>query len=140
MTKTTPASADVLSFLNAVEHPTRRADGLALYDMMARISGLKPRMWGPTIVGFGSYDYTYESGHSGTSLRVGFSPRKARLVVYIMPGFEGYGERLAALGKHKTGSSCLYINKLADVDTTVLEQLVRESLEAMEQKYPSSTG
>lgn len=108
--------------------------------MMARISGLKPRMWGPTIVGFGSYDYTYESGHSGTSLRVGFSPRKARLVVYIMPGFEGYAERLAALGKHKTGSSCLYINKLADVDTTVLEQLVRESLEAMEQKYPSSTG
>lgn len=137
MTKTTPTTVEVQGFLDAVEHPTRRADARTLYEMMDRVSGLEARMWGPTIVGFGSYNYTYESGRSGTSLRVGFSPRKAKLVVYIMPGFDTYSELLQRLGKHKTGSSCLYINKLADVDTAVLEELVRRSLEAMAERYPT---
>ena len=137
MAKTTPTTVEVQRFLDAVEHPTRRADGLTLYEMMDRVSGLEARMWGPTIVGFGSYNYTYESGRSGTSLRVGFSPRKAKLVVYIMPGFDTYDELLQRLGKHKTGSSCLYINKLADVDMAVLEELVRRSLDAMAERYPT---
>jgi len=137
LTKTTPTTVEVQGFLDAVEHPTRRADARTLYEMMDRVSGLEARMWGPTIVGFGSYNYTYESGRSGTSLRVGFSPRKAKLVVYIMPGFDTYSELLQRLGKHKTGSSCLYINKLADVDTAVLEELVRRSLEAMAERYPT---
>jgi hypothetical protein len=92
-------------------------------------------MWGSTIVGFGQYEYTYASGHSGSWARVGFSPRKTSLSVYLMPGFDAQGDLLKQLGKHKLGKSCLYINKLADVDMAVLRQLVQRALDEMKAKY-----
>lgn len=134
--KTIATTADVSDFLNAVDHPTRRADALALDQMFRRISGFAPRMWGPTIIGYGSYDYVYESGRSGTYLATGFSPRKANLSIYIMPGYQDYSEIRGRLGKHKTGVSCLYLNKLADVDMDVLEELVRAGLQDLKGIWP----
>ena len=92
-------------------------------------------MWGSSIVGFGSYHYRYASGREGNSLVVGFSPRKQNMVIYIMPGFSDYGEILDGLGKFRTGRSCLYVNKLDDVDLVLLEQLVRESFREMKRRY-----
>ena len=103
--------------------------------MMREATGCRPKMWGPSIVGYGSYEYKYESGREGIFLLCGFSPRKANLVVYIMPGFSSFGPLLKKLGKHKTGSSCLYINKLADVDEKVLKKLIVDSVKHMRQKY-----
>ena len=103
--------------------------------MMRRITGEEPRLWGPSIIGFGEYHYKYESGREGDFMRVGFSPRKANLVLYIMPGFARHDALLDRLGKHKTGKSCLYINKLDDVDRDVLETLIAESWAAMAEKY-----
>ena len=95
-------------------------------------------MFGPTIIGYGSYDYTYESGHSGTSLATGFSPRKANLVLYIMPGYQDYGAMLERLGKHKLGKACLYINKLADVDMAVVEEIVATGVKDLGTRWPIS--
>lgn len=129
--KNRPTEQSVIDFLNSVEHKTRREDGFALLEMMAEITGEEAVMWGSSIVGFGSYHYQYESGREGDMPLVGFSPRKQSMTVYIMPGFDAYDEMLAALGKHKTGKSCLYVNKLADVDKTVLRDLIRQSYEHM---------
>lgn len=115
-------------FIDSVDHPTRKADAETLDAMFQRLTGWQPRMFGPTIIGYGSYDYTYDSGHSGTTLATGFSPRKANQVLYIMPGYADMGDALNRLGKHKIGKSCLYINKLADVDMTVLEEIVQAGL------------
>jgi hypothetical protein len=104
--------------------------------MMQRLSGHPPRMLGPSIIGFGSYHYRYDSGHEGDMARIGFSPRKANTVLYIVDGFEGHAELMAKLGKHKTGTSCLYIKRLSDITGSVLEQLCAESLKWMAQKYP----
>lgn len=133
--KTVPNSASVADFVAAVEHPRRRADAEALMKLMEELSGESPRMWGGSIIGFGEYHYRYESGREGDMPRVGFSPRKSNLSLYIMSGFEDYGELLSQLGKHKVGKSCLYINKLADVDLEVLSQLVTASLDYMNRKY-----
>jgi len=134
--KTRPTGVTVDDFISSIEHPVRRADGKAVCEMMARITGEQPRMWGPSIIGFGSYHYKYDSGHEGTACRLGFSPRKAELVLYLLNGSEGEAERLARLGKHRIGKSCLYINKLSDVDMDVLENLARASLDYMNQRYP----
>ncbi|MCB9792451.1 MAG: DUF1801 domain-containing protein [Alphaproteobacteria bacterium] len=134
--KTQPTDADVLAFLSAVEHPGKRADALALHQMMQEISGEPGRMWGSSIVGYGQYHYRYDSGREGDFMRVGFSPRKANISLYIMPGFEIAGELMGKLGKHKTGKSCLTIHKLADVDASVLRQLIRLSLDEMARRYP----
>ncbi len=133
-TKATPVS--VVDFLAAVDNPERRADGETLCAMLTRITGEEPRMWGPSIIGFGSYHYKYDSGHEGTSCRLGFSPRKAELVLYVLSGADDEADRLARLGKHKTGKSCLYIKRLADVDMTVLEELCAASLADMDERYP----
>ncbi|MEX3014134.1 DUF1801 domain-containing protein [Gymnodinialimonas hymeniacidonis] len=133
--KTTATEADVTAFLEAVEHRTRRADALALDALFREVTGFTPRMWGPTIVGYGRYDYVYDSGREGSFLATGFSPRKANLSIYIMPGYQDYSEILSRLGKHKMGKSCLYINKLADVDTGVLEELVRTGLIDLDAKW-----
>lgn len=125
--KTRPTDQSVLDFLNSVEHKTRRADGLALLEMMEEVTGEEAVLWGSSIVGFGSYHYQYESGREGDMPLVGFSPRKQSMTVYIMPGFDDYEAQLDELGKHKTGKSCLYINKLADVDEGVLRQLIASS-------------
>ena len=102
---------------------------------MKQITKEEPIMWGPSIVGFGSYHYKYESGREGDMCITGFSPRKQNLTIYILPGFKRYSELMKKLGKHKTGSSCLYINKLEDVDLKVLKQLITESVKYMKKKY-----
>lgn len=126
---------DPAEFIAAVEHPTRRADAEVLLDLMSRVTGCPPKMWGPTIVGFGRYHYRYESGHEGESMITGFAPRKASLVLYILPGYDDIGDQLAELGKHRIGKSCLYINKLADVDLEVLERIVAGGVATVRRTY-----
>lgn len=133
--KTTQNEADVNAFLDAVENPRRRADARQLLDLMQAVTGEPPKMWGTSIVGFGKYHYRYASGREGDSLMVGFSPRKQNLAIYIMPGFSAFGELLGRLGKFRTGKSCLYVNKLDDVDLEALEELVRESVAEMRRRY-----
>jgi len=133
--KTRETAASVEEFLNGIENRTRREDGLAMLDLMREVTGEEARMWGGSIVGFGSYHYVYESGREGDAMLTGFSPRKQNLAIYVMPGFSAYDSLLDKLGKHKTGKSCLYINKLADVDLKVLKTLVRRSVQVMRKKY-----
>lgn len=133
--KTKSTAASVEAFLGSVEHDTRRADGFALLEMFNRITGLKPKMWGPSIIGYGRYHYKYESGREGDFLITGFSPRKSALSIYIMPGYRDMSEKLARLGKHKIGKSCLYINKLADIDPAVLEEIVLDGIAYMKTNY-----
>ena len=129
--KTKPTDASVDAFLDGVGHPMRRGDGKTLRAMMERVTGEPAMMWGPSIVGFGSYHYRYASGHEGDMCRVGFSPRKANLVLYV-GGFPDYEALLARLGKHKSSKACLYLNRLADVDLAVLEEIVRRTYAATE--------
>ena len=138
--KTKTTAVDPMAFLAAVDHPTRRADGLALDEMFRRVTGWEPRLWGSSMIGYGSYHYTYDSGREGDFLATGFSPRKANLSIYIMPGYQDYSDDLARLGKHKMGKSCLYINKLADVDMDVLERLVRRGLDDLAGIWPVTPG
>ena len=133
--KTKPHDGNVEAFLNGVEHDKRREDSFVVLEMMKRITGEAPKMWGPSIVGFGDYHYKYESGREGDMFLTGFSPRKQSLTLYIMSGFHHYDELLQRLGKHKTGKSCLYINKLEDVDLNVLKEMVRESVKMMKERY-----
>ena len=134
-TKATQVSVD--AFIEAVPDATRREDARTLTAMMERLTGEQPAMWGPSIIGFGSYRYTYDSGHSGEMCRIGFSPRKAELVLYVLNAYTDQSAELARLGKHKTGKGCLYVNKLADVDLTVLEQLIVDAWDAMAERYPA---
>ncbi|TNE67563.1 MAG: DUF1801 domain-containing protein [Alphaproteobacteria bacterium] len=135
--KTRATDASVEAFLAAVTPAAKQADARALDALMQDITGEQARMWGPTIVGYGSYHYRYDSGREGDSCLTGFSPRKAAISVYIMPGFDSYDALLARLGKHKTGASCLYVNKLADIDMDILAELVRQSVAWMREKYPA---
>jgi hypothetical protein len=128
--KTKPTTISVPAFLDACTDEERRADANALVKMMQKVTGNEPTMWGPSIVGFGSYHYTYESGREGDMPIVGFAPRKAANVLYGTIGFGGAKALLARLGKHTTGKGCLYIKKLADVDLKVLETLVEEAVAA----------
>jgi hypothetical protein len=130
-TKTKPTQVKVDDFIAAVEKPVRRADAKVVRDMMERVTGEPATMWGPTIVGFGSYHYRYASGHEGDACRIGFSPRSANLVLYV-GGFPEYEAMLEELGKHKSSKCCLYVNKLADVDLGVLEEIVRRTYAATE--------
>ena len=134
--KTQPTPQSVADFLQSIEHPVRRADALALDTLFRQITGWQPQMWGPTIIGYGQYHYVYDSGREGDFLATGFSPRKANLSVYIMPGYADFNDILARLGKHKIGKSCLYINKLADIDTDVLAELIRAGLADLDKKWP----
>ncbi|MEO1475778.1 MAG: DUF1801 domain-containing protein [Pseudomonadota bacterium] len=136
--KTAPTAVDPRDFVAAVEHPTRRADAEILLDFFGRVTGLKPKMWGPSIIGYGSYHYKYDSGREGDMIMTGFSPRKANLVMYILPGYAKMGDMLDRLGKHKIGKSCLYINKLADIDMDVLEEIVIAGLEDVRARYETS--
>jgi hypothetical protein len=132
--KTKRNRKSVNKFLDGVENETRRNDAKAVLAMMQDITGAKPEMWGDSIVGFGTYRYKYDSGREGDWFQTGFSPRKASLTLYIMSGFSRYQELLKKLGKHKTGSSCLYINRLEDVDLKVLKRLVKESVAHVKRK------
>ncbi len=122
--KTKPTEISVTAFLNALPDPAKRTDAKALVKIMQSATGEKPKMWGPSIVGFGSYHYKYESGHEGDAPIVGFSPRKAATVLYGMNAAGDAADLLAKLGKHTLGKGCLYVKKLADVDRAVLETLV----------------
>ena len=124
------------SLIELLENKTRRKDAETLLEMMTRITGWPGKISAKNQIGFGSYHYKYDSGREGDCMRTGFSPRKSHLVVYIMPGYSDFSEILARLGKHKLGKSCLYINKLSDVDLNVLEELIRAGLKDMEEKYP----
>lgn len=134
--KTRQNDASVAGFLNAIEPAARRADAKALDKLMRKITGEKPQMWGTSIVGYGAYHYKYASGHQGDAMRVGFSPRKQNLTVYIMPGFSEYRGLLERLGKHTTGKSCLYIKRLSDIDLNVLEAMIGKSVAAMNARHP----
>ena len=133
--KTRQNEGNVIAFLNAVEEKQKREDSLALLDIMKEASGEEPKMWGPSIVGFGKYHYKYESGREGNWFLTGFSPRKQKMSVYIVPGFERFNDLIARLGKYSTGKSCLYFKKLTDIDCDILSQLIRESVEYMKKKY-----
>ena len=134
--KTRITDVDPAAFIAGVEHPTRRADAEVLDKLFRRLTGFAPRMWGPSIVGYGQYHYRYASGREGDFLATGFSPRKANLSIYILPGYADFGSILARLGKHKTGRSCLYVNKLADIDMNVLEDLIRAGLRDLAAHWP----
>lgn len=135
-TKTKATQMRVADFIQAAPDAVRRDDAKALVALMARVTGEEPVMWGPSIIGFGSYHYRYESGHEGDACRLGFSPRKAELVLYVLNGSPGQAAQLARLGRHRTGKSCLYIKRLADVDMAVLEDLLRDQLAHMDARYP----
>lgn len=134
--KTTPNSNDVEEFLKRVENEKKRTDSFAILQLMSEATGETPQMWGDSIVGFGSYHYKYASGREGDWFLAGFSPRKQNLTLYIMAGFDEYEDLLKDLGKHKTGKSCLYINKLDDVDPDVLKELIKASVTQMKKAYP----
>ncbi len=129
--KTKPNDGSVAAYLNSIEHDRKRADSWKILELMQEVTGAEPKMWGDSIVGFGNYRYKYASGREGDWFLTGFAPRKQNLTLYIMAGFDQYDELLEKLGKHKTGKSCLYINKLADIDLEVLENLVHQSVNHM---------
>ena len=133
--KTVENDGSVDDFLNNVKDETKKADSLKIKTLMEEISGETAKMWGGSIVGFGNYHYKYESGREGDFMKIGFSPRAQNLTLYIMPGFERYEELMGKLGKHKTGKSCLYVKKLADVDEAVLKELMTASYGYMTEKY-----
>ncbi|NVM36245.1 MAG: DUF1801 domain-containing protein [Candidatus Lokiarchaeota archaeon] len=133
--KTKPTNKKVKEFLNQVENPRRRDDSFKILKLMQEVTNEEPIMWGDSIVGFGSYHYNYASGREVDWLAIGFSPRNQALTVYIMDGFEKYTELLGKLGKYKTGKSCLYINKLEDVNLSVLKELVIESVKYVRKNY-----
>ena len=135
--KTQVTKVEPKDFVAAVENPKRRADAEVLLDFFARVTGLKAQMWGPSIIGYGRYHYKYDSGREGEHLLTGFSPRKGNLVFYNMHGYreEEMQDMLGRLGKHKIGKSCLYVNKLDDIDMDVLEEIVLDGLADMRKKY-----
>lgn len=133
--KTRPSGEAVETFIAAVEHPTRRADAERLDEIFREVTGWAPQMWGPSIIGYGAYHYKYDSGREGDAIATGFSPRKANIVVYIMPGYADFEDELGRLGKHKLGKSCLYINKLADIDEDVLKEIIRAGLDDLATRH-----
>jgi hypothetical protein len=126
--KTKVNDASVKAFLDKVDNDQRREDALQLLDIFGKVTKEEPKMWGSSIIGYGTYTYKYASGQTGDWMITGFSPRKASLSLYIMSGFDGIQDLLAKLGKHKIGKGCLYINKLEDVDIKVLEKLIKEGM------------
>jgi hypothetical protein len=134
--KTKPTDKSVDDFLKKVENARKRNDSYEILKIMKEVTQEEPIMWGDSIIGFGTYHYKYASGREADWLLTGFSPRKQNLTVYIMSGFEKYDSLLKKLGKYKTGKSCLYINKLQDVDKDILKELVKESVSYMKKTYP----
>ena len=135
--KTKFTTASVEDFIAGVENPKRREDAKVVAALMGEISGEPATMWGPSIIGFGRYHYRYASGHEGDAPVVGFSPRKANLVLYFAGDEPGYSGRLARLGKHKASKACVYVNRLSDLDEAVLRDLIRLTIETTRARYPS---
>ena len=137
--KTTYTNSSVTEFVNKVENEVRRNDSFKLIELFISITGFEPKMWGPTIIGFGNYHYKYESGHEGDAPLAGFSPRKDSLVVYFAPEFEDREVLLSQLGKHKSSKSCVYVKKLSDIDLKILEIMIVNSLTYTTELYPSKS-
>jgi len=138
--KTRPHDGSVTDFIKALPNKTRREDAWILLELFKKVTGETPSMWGTSIIGFGKYRYKYKSGHAGEWMLAGFSPRKAHMVIYMMGcyvdhGIDGQKELLQRLGKHKMGASCLYINKLADIDLNILEEIISRACALMVRKY-----
>jgi hypothetical protein len=136
--KTTQNEDPVEDFINAVDNEQKRRDSWNMIALLKKITGSEPRMWGSSLVGFGSYHYKYASGREGDFFLTGFSPRKAAFTIYIMPGFSEYAELMEQLGPYKTGKSCLYIKNLDVVDREILERLISKSVEDMRERYECS--
>ncbi len=134
--KTQASDASVEDYIASIAKDDRRADIQTIHDMMVGVSGWEPKMWGPSIVGFGDYHYKYDSGREGDFFRIGYSSRAQNITIYIMPGYQDFDDELARLGKHKMGKSCLYIKRLSDVDQDVLREMMEKGLALMAEKYP----
>ncbi|MED3550809.1 DUF1801 domain-containing protein [Cytobacillus praedii] len=134
--KTKETDNSVIEFIEAVENPKKREDAYKLLDIFKETTGFEAKMWGPSIIGFGSYHYKYESGHEGDAPLVGFSPRKAKISLYFAPGEKKREQLLKNFGKHTTGKACVYINKIADINKDVLKELINESVKFLKETYP----
>jgi Domain of unknown function (DU1801) len=137
--KTRPVERSVADFIAAVPDDVRREDAERLVELLSTKTGEPAVMWGPSIIGFGSYHYKTAAGTEGDMCRIGFSPRKTELVLYLTDGYEGKAEQLARLGKHRIGKSCLYVKRLANIDEAVLEELIDDTLAFMAESYPAQT-
>ncbi|MEM9574937.1 MAG: DUF1801 domain-containing protein [Pseudomonadota bacterium] len=137
--KTQPTDASVEGYIQCVENVGRREDAFILLELMNSATGAKPVMWGESIVGYGNYEYARADGSKHQFMLTGFSPRKANMTVYIMPGFKPYEEQLALLGKCKNSSSCLYLPRLKNIDLSVLSDIVADSILRMKERYPNSS-
>jgi len=135
--KTKETDNSVIEFIEKVESPKKREDAYKLLDIFAETTGYEAKMWGPSIIGFGSYHYKYASGHEGDAPLVGFSPRKAKTSLYFATGDQEREELLKTFGKHTSGKACVYINKLADVDVDVLKALINQSVKFLQKTYPA---
>ena len=134
--KTKPTEIDPKAYILEVDNKRRREDALVLLKLFEKVSGHPPVMWGPSMIGYGRYQYEYDSGHEGEAFRLGFAPRKANMVVYLMPGYQDFSEELSRLGKHKMGKACLYLGALSNIDLDVLEEMAAKSLRLLATKYP----
>ena len=137
--KTTETNSSVTAFVNKVENEVKRNDSFKLIELFKSITGFEPKMWGPTIIGFGNYHYKYESRHEGNAPLAGFSPRKDSLVVYTATEFENREVLLSQLGKHKSSKSCVYVKKLSDIDLKILETMIVNSMTYTMKLYPSKS-
>lgn len=135
--KTTQTEVSVTEFVNQVENEVKRKDSFKLIDLFKAITGCEPKMWGPTIIGFGSYHYKYASGHEGDAPLAGFSPRKDAITLYMATHFKNREQLLAQLGKHKSSKACIYVKKLDDIDQTILEKIIKNSMEVVLKLYPA---
>ena len=139
--KTQPTDVDPKEFIATVDHAVRRADAERMLTIMGEVTGEQPVMWGPSIIGFGSYHYVYASGRQGDAPAAGFSPRKAHLVVYLLGGLEErYTEQLTKLGPHKSSKACLYLKKLDDVDEAVLRFMIKDSYDFIKDEFPDDAA
>lgn len=133
--KTQPTDQSVKIFIDSLDDQQKISDSYSILELMKDVTGCEPKMWGPSIIGFDQYHYKYESGREGDWMKVGFSPRKRELSIYVMSGFKKHDELMKKLGKYRTGKSCLYVKKLDDIDMNVLRELVEESVKYVDEKY-----
>ncbi len=135
--KTKENENSVYEFIENIEHPRKREDAYKLLEIYEETTGSPAKMWGTSIIGFGSYHYVYPTGHEGDAPYVGFSPRKAKISLYLMLSEDDREQLLSKLGKHTTGKACVYINKLDDIDLEVLKQLIQRSVAYLQELYPN---
>ncbi|ANU11608.1 hypothetical protein A1A1_02140 [Planococcus antarcticus DSM 14505] len=136
--KTKETDTDVIEFIESIDHPKKQQDAYKLLELFEQTSGYTAKMWGHSIIGFGSYHYVYKTGHEGDAPLVGFSPRKAKTSLYFATGDEARGPLLEKFGKHTSGKACVYIDKIEDVNLDVLQQLIRKSIDFLQELYPDT--